>query len=1178
MKTTYFSLLVGASVTASALLVSSGANADPVQFNRDIRPILSDKCFACHGQDGKKRKAGLRLDTHDGILQELKSGLKAVVPGDPATSSLVARITSADVDERMPPTDHPKQLTEEEIQTLTRWIQEGASWEEHWSFQTITRPEVLTPEHVEWVRNPIDDFVLARLEENGIAPSPEADRRTLVRRLYLDLTGLPPTIADVEAFLADQQPGAYERLVESLLESTEHAEHMTRFWLDAARYSDTNGYHIDNERYMWPWRDWVIRAFKENKPFDEFTIEQLAGDLLPNATNDQKLASGFNRNHMINFEGGIIAEEYRSQYVMDRVDTTGTVWLGLTMACTQCHDHKYDPITQAEYYQMFAYFNTISENGIDGRDGNSVPRMRATNDKQDTRLAALEAEITGIREEMRKPMPEVDAAQGLWEVASREKLQNKWTALNPTSVAATNGTTLTAQDDGVILASGENPATEIFEAVYPLDESGITGLRLELLTNPEAPEHSLGRADNGNLVLSELEVEISPIGGETKFTKVNLISGDVDYEQTTLEIEKAIDGKLDTGYGAGGHESPGGRTAVFVPEIPIGFAQGALLKIRLRHESGFGGHNTGRFRVSVTKDEAMSRARLNQWYIAGPYTATDGKAAYATAFEPEQGVDLEATYPDGRQKWQLVVPGYADGTINALSGNVCATYLYRKIISPTARKTTLSVGSNDAIKIWLNDRVVHDNNISRGVEKDQDRITVDLKEGENVLMMKIVNYGNAYAFYFANTQEQAGEFPVAIETILAKAVEDRNEGEKDGLRDFYRKLNAPEWQTLDSVLAAKQEEKDAFEKNLPTAMVMDQMAEPRETFIFSRGQYDQPGETVEPGLPAVLPPLPEGEENNRLGLARWLMDPVNPLPARVTVNRYWQQYFGVGLVKTTEDFGSQGEMPSHPQLLDWLAAEFIQSGWDVRHIHRLIVTSSTYRQASRHREDTRALDTRNRLLAYAPRLRLDAEAIRDNALAISGLLNLEVGGPSVRPYQPLGLWKEVGYGGGFTAQVFTLGEGDELYRRSMYTFWKRTSPPPSMMLFDAPNRETCTVKRSRSNTPLQALTLLNDPQFVEASRFLAERMMTEAGDTPEERLNHAFLLAVSRPATDQELIVLKNLYASELSGFEKEPERAEALLSVGMAPANDTLKHTELAAWSTVASVILNMDETITKT
>jgi len=1177
MKTTYYPMFAGLATVAALGLSPCAVAEEPIQFNRDIRPILSNNCFICHGQDAKQRKAGLRLDTHEGILAELRGGRRAVVPGDPGASALVARITTEDADDRMPPASEKKDLSPEAIDLLTRWVAEGAPYEEHWSFQPVTRPEVPSVQKAEWAQNPIDNFVLARLESEGLDPAAEADRRTLARRLYLDLTGLPPTIADVEAFLADGQPGAYERLADALLASTEHAEHMTRFWLDAARYSDTNGYHIDNERYMWPWRDWVIRAYKENKPYDEFTIEQLAGDLLPEPTRDQKLASGFNRNHMINFEGGIIAEEYQTAYVMDRVDATSTVWLGLTMSCAQCHDHKYDPVSQAEYFQMYAYFNTIEEQGIDGRDGNAVPLMRASTEKEDLRLARMNERIEQIRAEMQKPMPEVDAAQAAWEEASWAKLQDKWQAIAPVSAVSTGGATLTPSPDGLVTAGGENPAADVYELEFDLEQTSVTALRLELLPDPEAPLNSLGRSDNGNVVVTEFEAEIGKVGDAPEFQKIAFVSAAADYAQPKLGVERLIDGNPETGYGAGGHEVPGARTIVLIPEAPFGYAAGARLKVRIRQDSNFAKHSAARFRLSVTTDPGMGRARLDQWYVAGPYTAYDGNAAYNNVYEPEQGIDLDATYEDGRQKWQLAVPGYDDGKINNLSGRIAATYLYRKIIAPTARETTLSVGSNDAIKIWLNGRVVHDNNVQRGAAPDQDKVRVTLNAGENELLLKVVNYGNAYAFFFRNTDEQTGEFSIQLEAVLAKAPEARTPEEQVLLRDFYRRSNSPEWQEMDAQLARAQEEKVDFEKALPTAMIMSEMAEPRETFLLIRGQYDLYGEKVEPGVPAALPPLPEGAPNNRLGFARWLVDRGNPLMSRVTVNRYWQQYFGTGLVRTTEDFGSQGELPSHPELLDWISAEFMESGWDRRHIHRLIVTSATYRQASQHREDTRDRDVANRLLARGPRFRMDAEVVRDNALSVSGLLNRQVGGPSVRPYQPLGLWEEVAYGSGFTAQKFELGDYDHLHRRSMYTFWKRTSPPPSMMLFDAPNRETCSVKRSRSNTPLQALALMNDPQFVEAARFLAERMMTEAGPSPEERLHHAFQLALARFAAPGELAVLQQLFERERAGFAQEPDRAEALLAVGKASANTGLDAVELAAWSTVASVILNMDETITK-
>ncbi len=1179
MKNTVFislfrlSLVLGCGVLATTASLAE----EPVKFNRDIRPILASKCFQCHGQDSKKRKADLRLDTQAGMLATLASGSRAVVPGDPAASSLIARITTADADDRMPPASIKKELSEAEVALLTRWIAEGAPWEEHWSFQPIKRPATPAVNNAAWVKNPIDSFVLAPLEAHGVSPSPEADKRTLVRRLYLDLTGLPPTIEDVEAFLADPQADAYEQLVDRLLQSDEHAEHMTRFWLDGARYSDTNGYHIDNERFMWPWRDWVIRAFKNNMPYDQFTVEQLAGDLLPNATKDQKLASGFNRNHMVNFEGGIIPEEYRAQYVMDRVEATSTVWLGLTMTCAQCHDHKYDPVSQAEYYKMFAFFNTIDEKGSDGFSGNAVPMMRASTNEQDARLARFEEESTRLRAEMNKPMPEVDTAQAAWEAANLTKLQGKWQPLVPTAATSTGGSTLTTTADGVVTATGENPAKDVYELDFNLTQPGVTALRVEFLPAPDKPLNSIGRNDVGNIVLTELEAEISPAADTPTYQKVTFVSADADYAQPTLEIAKAIDGNLESGYGAGGHEVAGARTLVFVPSAPFGSTAGNLFKVRLRQESGFAQHAAARVRVSVTTDPAMGRAKLEQWHVAGPYTAVDGDTAYKTAYDPEAGIDLESTYPDGRQKWQLAVPGYEDGVPNNLSGRVAATYLYRKIVSPTARKTTFSVGSNDAIKIWLNGQVVHDNNAKRGVMADQDKVPVTLRAGDNELLMKVVNYGNAYGFFFRTMDEQTGEFPVQIESVLAKAPGERTEADQQALRNFYRQANSPEWQALNTQLAKVQEDKATFEKDLPTSMVMSEMAEPRETFVLIRGQYDQNGEKVTPGTPAALPPLPEGAPNNRLGFAQWLVSRDHPLMSRVTINRYWQQYFGSGLVKTTEDFGTQGDLPSHPELLDWLSVEFMESGWDVRHIQRLIVTSATYRQSSKHRDDTQAFDSANRLLAHAPRFRMDAEVVRDNALAVSGLLNKAIGGPSVRPYQPMGLWEEVAYGDGFSAQIFTLGPDTHLHRRSMYTFWKRTSPPPSMMLFDAPNRETCSVKRSRSNTPLQALTLLNDPQFVEAARFLAERMITEAGDTPEERLNHAFQLSMSRLAKPEELAILSQLYEQELTGFQQEPGRAEELLKVGNFPANAELDKVELAAWSTVASVILNMDEVITK-
>ncbi len=808
-----------------------------IDFNRDIRPILADNCFKCHGPDEKERKAKLRLGTRAGAVAELPGGNIAVVPSKPEASALMERITAAETTKRMPPAKTGKKLTPQQIASLRQWIAEGAKYSQHWAFIKPERPPVPTfsrePTASAWPRNDIDAFILARLQKEGLKPSPEADKITLIRRVTLDLTGLPPTPAEVDTFLKDDRSDAYERLVDRLLQSPRYGERIALEWLDAARYADTHGYHIDSGRDMTRWREWVIDAFNKNLPFDQFTIQQLAGDLLPNATLEQKIASGFNRNHMINFEGGAIPQEYHTAYIVDRVNTTATVWLGLTVGCAQCHDHKYDPITQKEFYQLYAFFHNVPENGLDGSKGNAAPLLKTATAEQQLRLDRLTASIK------------------------------------------------------------------------------------------EAERHLVAA------------LTVPPVRGLAQSTQ----------------------------------------------------AHQQLTKLR--------------------------------------------------------------------------------------------------------------------------------------------------------------------------------------------------------------------------------KERDDLDKQIPSTMVMQEMPQPRETFLLIRGQYDKKGEKVTAGVPSFLPPLrpapspptplPQGERGeekgvprplgergrgegdgplNRLDLARWLVDPEHPLTARVIVNRYWQMYFGTGLVKTAEDFGIQGDPPSHPELLDWLATEFIRTGWDVRRMQRLIVTSATYRQASTATPELLAKDPENRLLARQSRLRLQAEFIRDQALAVSGLLNGEIGGASVFPYQPKGLWEELmsrADGANWTAQTYTPSKGKDLYRRTMYTFWKRTCPPPTLATFDAPDRETCTVRRARTNTPLQALILMNDPTYIESARKLAERMLTEAGPTPEARLTFAFRLAVSRSPRPEEVAVLKKVLDTQLAAFAKDEAAALKLLSVGEAKRNEKLSPAELAAYAMVANVILNLDETVTR-
>lgn len=1158
-----------------AVLSQAAADAEPVDFVRQIRPILSDHCFACHGPDEATRKAGLRLDVEAEARAALSGGGHAIVPGDAASSVVLQRIVTNDAGDRMPPSSFNKPLTEAQAALIARWIQQGAGWKGHWAFERVERPALPEVKNPAWTRNAIDHFILARLEEEGLAPSPEAEGRVLARRAALDLTGLPPDPAEARALQAD--PAGFEAFADRLMQTPQHAEHMARYWLDAARYADTNGYHIDNERFMWRWRDWVIEAFQSNKPFDAFTVEQLAGDLLENATMEQRLASGFNRNHMINFEGGIIDEEYRVQYVNDRVHTTSTVWLGLTMSCAQCHSHKYDPISHEEYYRFYAYFNTIEEKGIDGVEGNSNPLMKAPRAEDAERIAVLSEQLAAVKSQLEAPDPALDEAQAAWERDAHRAFRDRWQPARVASQSSEGGATLELLPDGSTLVRGINPDQDTYVVELETEQPRVTAIRLEALAHDSLPNKAAGRATNGNFVLTEVSVEAAPVGTEN-WQPVPLAAARADFAQDTFPVEQAIDGDPATGWAVAGFERPEDRVAYFTARNPVTGAKGVRLRVRLAHTSQFGGHGIGRFRLRLSGDSAFTPAAAGEWHLNGPFAAEDGAAAYATAYPPEQGVNLADRYDDGRAKWNRL-EGFADGVVHALQGEVAANYLYRSIKAPTARTLQVDLGSNDAIKVWVNGIVVHENEVQRGLEPGKyDRVALPLRAGDNDLLVKVVNYGARHEFYYAGAgEEDSAAAPFDIENALALRPARRSEAQRLALLHYFRERHVPKWQGLRAEHNRLAAELKAAEDAVPTVMVMGEMKEPRETFMLTRGEYDKPAQAVTPGLPAALPPLPAGAPNNRLGLAQWLVHRDNPLTARVTVNRLWQQFFGTGLVKTSEDFGIQGEAPSHPELLDWLAVEFMESGWDLRHIARLIVTSSTYRQDSRVSPALLEHDPANRLLARGPRYRMDAEMIRDNALAISGLLVHKVGGRGVNPYQPPNIWEEVAYGGGFTAQVYQQGRGEDLYRRSMYTFWKRQAPPPAMMVFDAPNREVCAVRRPRTNTPLQALALMNGPTYIEAARFLAQRMLTEPGAEAafEQRIAHAFQLALARDPSPDELEVLRRLHETQRARFESQPDAALALLKVGEKAADAQLPPGELAAWTALASLILNLDETI---
>ena len=1032
---------------ACLLLPAALSRAErPLDFNRDIRPLLSDRCFACHGPDAEDRQAGLRLDLRQAATARLESGTIAVVPGDGSASELLRRITSTDPDLVMPPPHVGKPITPAEAAILERWIKAGAEYRGHWAFERVERPAVPTVPDAGWAKTPIDRFILARLDAEDLAPNAEADRVTLARRLALDLTGLPPDPAAIDAFLADPAPDAYEKYVDGLLANPHYGERMAIEWLDAARYADSHGYQTDSSRSNWPWRDWLIRAHNENRPFDEFTIHQLAGDMLPDATRDQIVATGFNRNHRINGEGGIIAEEWRVETVIDRVETTGQTWLGLTVGCSRCHDHKYDPLTQREFYALFALFNNVPENGTimgssNRSGGNSDPLFEIPSPEQEVELARLTQVVTDAEAAVAAEVAGIDALVAEWEkslggaVAAAGKA---WEPFEPLELRSAGGASFRRSEDGSWVVEGTNPPRDTYEFESLLPGQSFGGLLLEVIPDAALADGGFGRAGNGNIVVSKLELELEPAEGGGP-VPVKLARAEADYEQQNWPAAAVLTGQKGKGWAIDGND-PAKRQprhlAVF-PAAVVNVTENSRLVVRIRQEA-FDGHAIGRFRLSVT------------------------------------GVDP------------------------ALMG----------------------------------------------------------AGGPNM--------------------------PPAVTAALAVSADKRSKDQQQTLRKFYReKVDGPIKRAEAAREAAKKSLAE-FRQKLPTAMVMKE-GSPRDAFLLLRGEYDKRGEKVAPGLPAFLPPLPEGTKADRLALATWIVSRDNPLTARVWVNRTWERFFGTGLCKTSENLGSQAEYPSHPELLDWMAAEFMegtalppvagkQAGpWDMKAFVKLLVTSAVYRQAATVTPEKLAKDPANRLLARAPRIRLPGEIVRDQALAAAGLLVPEIGGPSVRPWMPAGVWDETSKYGDLRGYKPDTGAGR--YRRSMYTVWKRTAAPPTMLLFDAPNRETCQVKRSRTNTPLQALALLNETTFIEAAHGLAKRMLEEQATGPAERLARGFRLALGRAPTAAELATLVSGFEADAAAFGTEPAAAEKFVGFGLVKPPPGVPASEFAAYSLAANVIINLDE-----
>ena len=1050
------------------------AAPDPaIEFNRDIRPILSEKCFTCHGPDESKRQANLRLDM-EVTAKAPRGDHFAIVPGEPMSSELIRRVSSSDSRLRMPPVySGAARLSDREIELLTRWILQGARWQKHWSFIPPVRPDLPEISDRSWPKNPIDYFVRARLDREGLKPTPEADRRTLLRRVSFDLTGLPPTPAEIEKFLADKSPNAYEKVVDKLLASPRYGERMASRWLDAARYADTNGYQTDAERSMWRWRDWVIDAFNRNLPYDQFTVEQIAGDLLPAARRDQVLATGFNRNHRGNGEGGIIPEEYAVEYVVDRVDTTSTVFLGLTLGCARCHNHKFDPFTQKEFYQMFAYFNQVPERGNAFKYGNSPPAITAPSPEQEAQLAGIERKIAAAERQAVVQEPQIARAQRAWETSLDGATEFDW--------APSRGLAVRLSLDG-----------------------GLDGV---ITRDPRRSEKYLYLMENG------------PVQQEVSFTGLAQWKDGVgQYVAGRVGKVAVFDGKryVDAGnVGNFGFYDPFTLSAWIDPTT----GTGTILSRAIDETEGKG---FGLF----LKDGRLA-ATLNQRWL-------------------DDGVRLETEVRVPLNRWSHVILTY-DGSRLA-----------------------------SGIKLYLDGQP-----LKTKADLDYLNQPFDVKQPLRIG----AGFGPASRFQgsmaqvrvyrLALTPEEAAvlALPDSVNRLAKLSPDRRSPAQSTKLRWCFLDEYAP-----DAVRKAHREvldlreQRDRLIDSFPTVMVMQDSPAGRETHVLLRGAYDRPGERVEPGVPSALPPLPAGAPANRLGLAKWMVNPSHPLTARVAVNRFWQNAFGVGLVKTVEDFGSQGEWPVHPELLDWLATEFVRVGWDMKAIQKTIVMSATYRQASRMTPELLQKDPENRLLARGPRVRLSAEMLRDQALEISGLLVNKIGGPSVKPYQPAGLWKELSGGDDYKPDT---GEG--LHRRSLYTYWKRTAPPPSMMNFDAAGRETCVVREQRTNTPLQALNLMNDVTYVEAAREMAERMMREGGQTPASRIAYGFELATARAPRPREVEILLASLGFYRDTFQSDSSAASRYVSHGEAPRDQNLDAREVSAYGAVASLILNLDAAVTK-
>jgi len=1020
------------SFCAVVLVASTGTSEDKISFRRQVQPILSDKCFHCHGPDADNQDSEFRADTEESLFADL-GDYAAVVPGSLEKSELHKRIHSTEESVQMPPPDSNRSLTEEDRRILDLWIQQGAPYEGHWAFERITRPAVppidsSTGELAAWTANPIDAFIAQRLADAGLKPSPETDPLTLLRRTSLTLTGLLPTEALQERLLNNPTDAGYREAVDELLNSMAYAERQSLRWMDAARYADTDGYQVDSERTNWPWRDWVTKAFHDNMPFDEFTVQQIAGDMLPDATLSQKLGSAFNRNHRQNAEGGALADEFFIENVIDRVETTSTVWLGLTFGCARCHDHKYDPLSQKEFYQLFAYFNNIGERGT-GKGVQANPTLSAYSplrDVPDELLVAVET----AKQKQQEVKKTVGQRMNVWLDQLQPKLNSTvWLPTQFADIGVTGDGELARVDDHTLKYAGSSssPLTYRIQLQSPLAaDAAMTAIRIEALPDAEfSKPRQLSRSVNGNFVLCDVQVILND-------KAVPIPRATATFAQANYPVANIIDSNPQSGWAIfGGDQGASPASATLYPDAPLSLTENDKLEVQLSFTNQFANHNIGKFRIAVT-----------------------------------------------------------DAPVEQL--------------------------------------------------------------------------------------KNSSGLPEQVATAAGKPANERTKADQKQLKAYYETIDEP----LAKANAAVKTAEDAVTAQSGprvTVMVMQERdGDPAPAYLLNRGQYDAPdkSEVLTRAVPNALLSSPDADQpKDRLELARWLVSSNNPLTARVFVNRVWQDHFGVGLVKTTEDFGVQGEVPSHPKLLDWLAAEFIESGWNVKALHRLIVTSAAYRQSSRTTDDLLAVDPENRLVARGPRYRADGFTIRDVALQAGGLLNKTAGGASVKPYQPAGLWSSMASGAGTR---YGQGRGDDLYRKSMYTYWKRAVNPPRQTIFDAGGREVCNVRVRRTNTPLQALVLMNDPTMVEAARKLAERTLQLPDGESVVQLKQMYRWAVARKADSKTVRVLESNLRFFRKYFSVNPNDATALLAVGASPRDETLPAQQHAAMTATAHLILNLDEFVT--